>query len=178
MQQAQSKYPHETGGVLGGRDNTILGVLPIANKEMENMHHTYGLSHDDIGRAENFLKKYNLEFMGVYHTHPGGVPFPSAQDLSHGLKHLFIVGLANRYNPELRAFTVDGQYLIQEPIEIISDQGVKVLDISTGKPLLSQNAAEMEMAKLGSMIDDIIHRRSQYPKMDPTWESSSFSTLA
>ena len=41
MKQAQACYPQETGGFLGGRENTILGILPIPNKRPTEWSYAY-----------------------------------------------------------------------------------------------------------------------------------------
>jgi proteasome lid subunit RPN8/RPN11 len=180
MQQAQACYPQESGGILGGKDNTILGVLPIPNKYLYDRTETFGLTSDDLERADQFLRKHNLEYLGVYHSHPKGIPFPSDQDLQHNQKYLFIVGLANRYNPELYAWRVEGKTVRPEDIKIISDIGVSVIDIQTGKPKLSENASRAEMDRLASMINALITGKPlEYPLLRPTkWDASSFSTFA
>jgi proteasome lid subunit RPN8/RPN11 len=180
MQQAQTCYPQETGGILGGQENTILGVLPIANKVMQDRTEIFGITAEDIERAYHFLVKHRLEFLGLYHSHPRGTPFPSAQDLSHNQKHLFIVGLQDRYNPELYAWRVENGKVYAEGIRIISDIGVTVVDIATGKPQLSQNVPRQEMDRLAQMIDDLIRGvEPQYHKYNPIgWDASTFSTFA
>jgi proteasome lid subunit RPN8/RPN11 len=180
MQQAQACFPQETGGILGGRENTILGVLPIPNKHLYDRTETFAISDDDIDTAYRFLAKHNLEYMGVYHTHPKGIPYPSQQDLSHGEKYLFIIGLQDRYNPELYAWKAENGRVYSEDIKITSDVGVTVVDIRTGKPKLSENVPRQELDHLAEMIDAMIAgRRPEYPKLDPThWDASTFSTFA
>ncbi len=181
MKQAQDNYPQESGGILGGQGDTITGLLPIANKITRDRTQTFGITSDDIERAFQFLAKYQLEYLGLYHTHPRGVPIPSAQDLSHQQKYLFIIGLADRYNPELYAWRVEGRDVYQEDIKIISDAGVTVIDIGTGKPKLSQNLSREEMNTMVSTINNWIGGRApEYLKFGPTtkWDPSSFSTFA
>ena len=178
MKQVQGCYPQETGGVLGGRDDTILAVLPIWNKETSDPNKIYGITGDDIERGKLFLKKHNLEYYGIYHSHPKGVPYPSDQDLSIPQKHLFIIGLRNRYNPELTAFTIIDDQLIQEQIQVLNDAGFSVIDIYSGKPELAANATEEEMGELNQMINDYLNRRLSYPVNAPVWDASTFSTKA
>ncbi len=180
MQQAQAAYPQETGGILGGRENTILGVLPIANKVLKDRTEVFGITSEDIERAFQFLVKHKLEFLGVYHTHPRGVPFPSEQDLAHKQKYLFIIGLRDRYNPELYAWKVEDGKVLQDNIKIISDIGITVIDIATGKPKLSENVPRDELDRLAQMINGLIEgKEPHYTKMGPIkWDASSFSTLA
>jgi proteasome lid subunit RPN8/RPN11 len=180
MQQAQACYPQETGGILGGRENTILGVLPIPNKHLYDRTEAFAISDDDVDLAYRFLAKHNLEYLGVYHTHPKGVAYPSAQDLTHNQRYLFIISLQDRYNPELYAWRVENGKIYAENIKIMSDIGVTVVDIKTGKPKLSENLTRKELDRLADMIDDMIAgRKPIYPKLDPThWDASTFSTFA
>ena len=180
MQQAQACYPQESGGFLGGRENTILGVLPVPNKNLYDRTETFALSSDDIDTAYRFLVKHKLEYLGVYHSHPRGIPYPSEQDLAHHQKYLFIVGLQDRYNPDLYAWRVENGKVYQEDIKIVSDYGITVVDIKTGKPQLSQGADRGQMDQLAEMIDQMIEGRCpDYPKLDPkSWDAGSFSTLA
>jgi proteasome lid subunit RPN8/RPN11 len=180
MSQAQSCYPQETGGILGGKENTILGVLPIANKVGNDRNAVFGITAEDIERAYHFLVKHNLEYLGVYHTHPQGAPVPSVQDLSHNQKYLFIVGLADRAHPELYAWRVEGKKILPEKIKIVSDMGITVVDIHTGKPKLSESTSHEEIDRLANMIDDMIAgKEPQYKKNSPTnWDASTFSTFA
>lgn len=180
MKQAQACYPQETGGILGGKENTILGVLPIPNKHLYDRTETFAISQDDIDTANQFLAKHKLEYLGVYHTHPRGTPYPSAQDLSHQQKHLFIIGLQERYNPELYAWRVENGRVYSEDIKVMSDFGVTVIDIKTGKPKLAENAPPREIDRLANLIDDMVTgKKPVYEKMGPVrWDASTFSTKA
>ncbi|KPJ69551.1 hypothetical protein AMJ44_03570 [candidate division WOR-1 bacterium DG_54_3] len=180
MHQAQACYPQESGGFLGGRENTILGVLPIPNKCLYDRTEVFAITSDDVDLAYKFLTKHKLEYLGVYHSHPKGVPYPSEQDLAHHQKYLFIIGLKDRFNPEFHAWRVEGNNVYPEDIKIISDVGVTVIDIRTGKPKLSESATAAEMDKLVSMIDDLISgKKPEYPRLQPVkWDASTFSTLA
>ena len=180
MEQAQRGYPNETGGILGGQEDTILGVLPIANKANDKQNEVFGITADDLDRAYHFLVKHNLHYLGVYHTHPKGLPIPSAQDLSHNQKYLFIIGLRDRYNPELVVWRHEGDKIYREDIKIISDIGITVVDIMTGKPKLSDNASRAHIDQLAQMIDEMkAGRRPEYPKYDANgWDPSSFNTFA
>ncbi len=180
MQQAQACYPQESGGILGGTGNTILGVLPIPNQFLYDRTGTFGITQDDLDRADHFLKKHSLEYLGLYHSHPKGAPYPSAQDLSYSQKYLFIVGLKDRHNPELYAWRVENGKVHQENIKVISDAGITVIDINTGQPKLSQNLTKEEMERLSHLIDDMIAGKNpEYQRLSSHgWDASSFSTFA
>ena len=177
MHQAQACYPQEAGGILGGRENVILGVLPVFNQFLYDRTKTFGMTADDLDRGYRFLAKHNLEYYGIYHTHPKGIPYPSRADLSHNQKYHFIVSLADRYNPLLMAWEVAGSQIIQVPIQIVDEGLVEQMYLSPEKPSISE-AAPDEMTKLSQMIADIISGKIEYKKESPKWDSSSFSTMA
>ncbi|MBU0629973.1 MAG: Mov34/MPN/PAD-1 family protein [Candidatus Margulisbacteria bacterium] len=180
MKQAQDCWPMETGGFLGGHDNKILGVLPIPNKNPGDQTTQFALTGDDIELAYRFLVKHKLEYLGVYHTHPRGIPYPSPQDLAHNQKYLFIVGLQDRRKPELYAWRVENKQVFAEDIKIISDFGATVIDIRTGQPKLTENSAKEAADKLAHDIDTMISgKMPDYPKLEPgDWDPSTFSTYA
>ncbi len=181
MEQAQQAYPEETGGILGGKAGEILAVFPIFNKNFDgDRKKEFGLTGEDLQRAHDFFKKHGLAYLGVYHTHPQGIAYPSDQDLRNSQKHLFIISLKDRYNPELRAYTIENRQVIPEDIKVVDDRHTTVVDITTGHPKLSENVMETEMIKLHTMIDDMIERRNKYPKLSPSnkFEPSSFNTVA
>lgn len=177
MNQAQACFPQEAGGILGGREDVILGVLPVFNQYLYDRTKTFGMTADDIDRGYRFLAKYNLEYYGVYHSHPKGIPYPSKEDLSHNQRYLFIISLADRYNPVLMAWEVDKGEINQVPIRIVDESFVEQMYLSPEKPGLAESAPD-EMTKLSQMIADIINGKMEYKKESPKWDSSSFSTKA
>jgi len=178
MHQAQACYPQESGGILGGRENVILGVLPSPNMYLYDRTKTFGMTADDIDRGYRFLEKNKLEYYGIYHSHPKGIPYPSREDLSHHQKYLFIVGLANRYNPDLYAWQVDKKEPEQVPIRIVDEKFVEQMYLSPDVHHLSDAAPKDEIARLTDMINNMIKGCSMYEKERPVWDSSSFSTKA
>lgn len=184
MQQAQENYPYETGGALCGSDDGVIkGVMPIFNQALGDQKKEFGITPEDIQRSHDFAKKHALRFFGIYHTHPNGIAYPSDADLSHNQRHLFIISLQDRYNPELAAYSIQpGRRVTREEIQVVNNTGVTVLDIATGKPKLSENATAAEMSKLATLIDDILEQRAKYPRFAPKNQfeakRSSFNTEA
>lgn len=178
MQHVQSCYPQEAGGILGGKEDLILGVLPIPNQFLYDRTVTFGLTRDDIDRGFAFLRKHELDYLGVYHSHPTGAPYPSEKDLEHRQKYHFIISLQDRYNPEFAAYEVVKGKPVQVPIQVM-DEGFTVLDLHPERPKLSQAAPPEELVKLADMINTMILGRDvEYPKEPPKWDASTFSTEA
>jgi [CysO sulfur-carrier protein]-S-L-cysteine hydrolase len=178
MQQAQACYPQESGGVLGGRENVILGVLPVFNQFLYDRTKTFGIKSDDVDRAYRFFEKNKMQFYGIYHSHPKGIPYPSKEDLSHGQRYLFIIGLADRYNPDLYAYEVVKGSVVPLPIRIVDEAMVDQMFLSADKHKFSDAASADDRTHLTNLINDMLMGRLQYPKDNPVWSSSSFSTKA
>ncbi len=179
MHHVQSCYPQEAGGILGGREDLILGVLPIPNQFLYDRTEVFALTRDDIDRGFAFLRQHDLEYLGIYHSHPTGAPYPSEEDLKHNQKYLFIISLADRYNPEFAAFEIINGKPEQVPVQVISDKGFAVLDLHPERSKLSQAAPPEELVKLADMINQMILGKDvEYPKMPPKWDASTFSTEA
>jgi [CysO sulfur-carrier protein]-S-L-cysteine hydrolase len=179
MHQAEACYPQESGGILGGREDVILGVLPVFNQYLYDRTGSFGITADDIDRGYRFLEKNKLDYYGIYHSHPKGVPYPSKQDLSHGQKYHFIIGLANRYDPEFYAWQVEKGGITQVPIRIVDESFVEQMYLTPENPRLTETAMPDEMKELSKMIDNIIHGRDNtYVKVPEKWDSTTFSTKA
>ncbi len=178
MHQAQACYPQEAGGILGGRESVILGILPTVNIFLYDRTKTFGISADDIDRGYRFLEKHKFEYYGIYHSHPKGIPYPSKEDLSHNQKYIFIIGLADRYNPELVAWEVTPSGTIQVPIQIVDEHFVQQMYLSPDKRHLSDAAPPDELTQLTNIINNMILGKADYLKEPPKWDTSSFSTKA
>src|SRR3989339_2213373 len=167
LRQALENLPYECGGFLGGKENKILGVLPTINKNYNNSTDFFIIDSDDILRAHEFFNKHNLQYLGVYHTHPHGLPEPSEQDLKNIQKFLFIIGLKNPSNPEFNAFETLSGKAYPIPIKVVDNKGYTILDLHSGQQKMSEGAMEVEMNRLQIMINDIRNERAQYPRMNP-----------
>jgi len=75
---------------------------------------------------------------------------------------------------------VENGRVYSEDIKIMSDSGITVVDIKTGKPKLSENVSKIEMDRIAHIIDDMIAgKEPTYPKFETNrWDPSSFSTFA
>jgi [CysO sulfur-carrier protein]-S-L-cysteine hydrolase len=75
--------PNEACGLLSGRGNRCLTVWPMKN--IEPTPFSFAM---DINQQEKTLKKMkdiNEDFIGIYHSHPNGVAFPSEDDVRHAV---------------------------------------------------------------------------------------------
>jgi len=188
IRQGYDNLPQESGGFLGGKDFLIQAVLPTANQHLYNRTETFGLTSDDMSRSHVFFAKHNLEYYGVYHTHPKGIAYPSPQDISTGQKYHFIISYANDKQPELAVYEIFGLHPVRVPLTVIDNKGFQALDLQgTGKSdLKTQTLIKPELARdpdseaqrLSRLIQDIKYDQVKYPRLSSLRDGSDFSTLA
>lgn len=91
---SESAYPYETGGLLLGsflsERAIITRYLSLPNlRREEGVKDRILISARDVLAAERLAGEQGLDVLGFYHTHPDGLPWPSAYDLEHALPAWF-----------------------------------------------------------------------------------------
>lgn len=182
--QAADNFPTEAGGFLGGKDFVIKAILPIFNQHLANKTDTFAFTAEDVDRAHQFFAKHNLDYYGLYHTHPSGIPEPSQTDIDTGHKYHFIIGIPGKDPSKavLRAFEVQRKTVIPLAMNILL-QDVKSVDLQstpTKSPMmLPQNTLLSEAQALGELLENIKNEKPQYKKDAPiNTYKSDFSALA
>lgn len=114
VKHALESYPYEGGGFIGGRDDVILGIFPVPNFEKWYHKDKIAFMWDEITKTqvETVCYRFNLQMIGLYHSHPNGIALPSTQDfLAHkeyNLKICLIAGIEviqNKLNVKINAFS-------------------------------------------------------------------------
>ncbi len=75
-----SVYPEEACGLLAGRDNKVLAVIPVKN--MLNSPTRFRMDPRDQLTEFINIEKNNWELLGIYHSHPQGNAYPSETDIA------------------------------------------------------------------------------------------------
>lgn len=186
LQQGIVNLPQESGGFLGGKDGLISAIQPIFNQQLYSKVDTFSFTGEDIIRAHEFFKKHNLDYYGLYHTHPKGVAYPSQADIDTGHRYHFILSLRDQERPVFAAYFIKGKEPIQVPLEVIPDTGFEKADIyalagtKTKINPYQTKSVEEEARHLNRLIENIKDdRQNDYPKLPPKHiDRSDFSTLA
>ena len=188
IKQGYDNLPYETGGFLGGEsDGLITAILPIYNQHDDGRKDNFVFNNDEIIRAHQFYKKYNLSYFGLYHTHPEGVAYPSVLDIESGQRFHFIISYQNRDNPILNVFEIINKQPQQLSFKIISDKGYKSIDKTKSmdkdikRRFSPQQTPIEDRADLEERIANIITEQpNQYKKIEPRPDvnGSDFSTMA
>lgn len=187
--QAADNFPQEAGGFLGGKNFMVQAILPIFNQYLFNKTDTFGFIAEDIERAQLFFAKHGLDYYGLYHTHPSGVPVPSQTDINTLHKYHFIIGIpsADASKAELRAWEIIHKQPHQIPIEIVPDSNVTAIDIHTesakdyvAKQQVMPKTMFDEAVELNAKIESILENQTQYERKESRnpYHQDGFSTLA
>ncbi len=186
VEQGRKNLPQEAGGFLGGKNGLISAILPIFNKHLFDKTGTFVITSEDLDRAHLFFKKNDLDYYGVYHTHPEGEAYPSEADILTGQKYHFIISYQNPKVPHFAVYKIQNKEPIQLPLLVISDNEFKSKDLhkksgkKTGRDVTKTE--EIETEELETRIQNIItNEPNTYKRMKPKEDitgDSEFSTFA
>ena len=107
--------PDEACGLLaganGGGPARATRFFPMANADHSRV--TYRLEAKEQLQVFNRIEDEGLDLVGIFHSHTHSEAYPSETDRRQAFypeAHYLLVSLADRNNPDLRAFTIrDGQ---------------------------------------------------------------------
>ena len=128
------QQPKEACGLLGGRADRILAAYPLKNVAQAPQAR-YEIDPREQLLALKAIDGAQLDWLGVYHSHPRSAPIPSQSDIAEcadsGLLQL-IVSL-ERSKPRLKLWRVDRDSV--SPIELLYETEIA----PEREPALSQS---------------------------------------
>ena len=82
---AVDAFPHECCGFMFGIEDIsgnrlVTKALPVHNSAVENRERRFIISPKDYMNAEKFADENNVQFLGIYHSHPNHPAVPSEHD--------------------------------------------------------------------------------------------------
>lgn len=82
---AVKAFPDECCGFMFGTEDAegnrvITKALPVYNSATENRKRRFVISPKDYMNAERFSEENNVQFLGIYHSHPNHPAIPSEHD--------------------------------------------------------------------------------------------------
>lgn len=111
--------PNEGCGMLGGKDGTVLAVLPARNAAASPIRFT--IHPEDLLRIVRTVEfERDWQVVGIFHSHLASAAYPSATDVAEaefelgdgetverypGAVHI-VISLANPAEPDVRGYTI------------------------------------------------------------------------
>lgn len=103
LAEAQEAFPYEYSALLAGSGATITAYVPMP---ISPDKHVFAWDGTTFLQALQHIRKNNLQWLGVLHTHPHTPPIPSVRDIAgwhYPTLSYWIVGLASAL-PEWRVY--------------------------------------------------------------------------
>lgn len=84
-EDAVKAFPDECCGFMFGHDDgsgnrVVTQALPINNSAVENRKRRFEISPKDYMKGERYAAENDVEFLGIYHSHPNHPAIPSEHD--------------------------------------------------------------------------------------------------
>ena len=179
IKQGFDNHPEECGGFFGGKDNIIKALLPVYNHHLNNKTDTYMVYKEDVERAHLFFQKHNLDYFGLYHTHPNGSANPSKQDLSNKERYMLIVSYQHYQQPDFAIWEVINNFPYRCPVEILTKDYEVKDDASQNAPQVQQNCVIQNWNQLNSTLNNLVNNKGlAYTRYNSHHPNSDFNTLA
>ncbi len=111
---ARAEYPNEACGLLRGRNDRVLDILPARNVAADPRR-DYQVDAQNLLRALRWEDRGD-ELIAIYHSHPSSPAYPSAVDAANAFypdSVYLILSLQRPDAPELRGFYLRPEALFQ-----------------------------------------------------------------
>ena len=123
VNDAQQAYPEECCGFLFGTENpqrTILRAVPVPNQSNLNRNRRFEISSKDYMFGEAFARKHNLDFIGIYHSHPDHPAIPSEHDRKQALPWFSyaIISVIKGKSKDLKSWRLDAERIFKKELLI------------------------------------------------------------
>ena len=118
----RTDFPLEASGLLAGRDGCVEQVYCMKNADQSET--SYRLDPEEQYRVFMEIEENNLELIGIYHSHPKSSAYPSPRDVDMAYYPeavYLIISLIDREAPDIRAFHIQDEKIMEQDIEIISE---------------------------------------------------------
>jgi [CysO sulfur-carrier protein]-S-L-cysteine hydrolase len=121
---ARQDMPNECCGLIAGRDGEAMRVIRMANSDASPF--MYVMDPREQMRVMDEIEDAGEDLLAIYHSHTRSAAYPSRTDVELAFfpdPLYLIVSLADRDEPEIRAFTLrrtapEGEQIAEKGLEI------------------------------------------------------------
>ncbi len=120
---AEEDYPNECCGFFFGSEKNfrkMTHIKRVKNIQSENRKRRFRIDPDEYRRAERFADQHELDFLGIYHSHPEHPAIPSEHDRSVALPFFsyIIVSVTGGKSVRVRSWRLnESQQFDEEELE-------------------------------------------------------------
>jgi proteasome lid subunit RPN8/RPN11 len=116
---ATRELPYEACGYLAAKDNLVCKHYELTNMDQAEVH--FSMDPKEQFAAVKDMRDQGLKPSGVYHSHPAGLPHPSAEDirLAPDPDIIYVIVSLASTKPSCSAFSIGRGEVTLEPIEVL-----------------------------------------------------------
>ncbi|MDZ7728998.1 MAG: M67 family metallopeptidase [Dehalococcoidia bacterium] len=120
---AREEAPNECCGLLASKDGVI--VATHRAKNAEESPYRFSVDAKEQMRIQDEMDEAGSDWAGFYHSHTGSPAVPSPTDIRQmstffGPPYVhFVIGIADRDNPEVRAWYIEDGDRIEHEYELV-----------------------------------------------------------
>ena len=119
-QHGVETYPHECCGFLFGTESDekreITSILKASNHHEGNHRRRFRIDPKEYMKAESFAEKNNMDFLGIYHSHPDHPSLPSEHDRKQAMPFFsyIIVSIKNGNSDTVQSWRLNSEFQFEE----------------------------------------------------------------
>lgn len=116
----KKEFPNEACGILAGKDGVVQKIYPMTN--IEKSPKRYLMEPKEQLMVMKEMRKDNLDMLAIYHSHTASAAYPSRTDVEMAFYQdilYMIISLRDKINPEVSAFKILDDKIIEETFDII-----------------------------------------------------------
>ncbi|HZD56017.1 MAG TPA: M67 family metallopeptidase [Anaerolineales bacterium] len=100
------RAPEEACGLVAGRDNTGVEVIPVTNALHSPVR--YRMDPNEQLEAFNRIEELGLEIVAIYHSHPSGPSYPSPTDVGEAFypEAVYLIWFGSTHGWDCRGFLI------------------------------------------------------------------------
>lgn len=123
----EEDYPNECCGFFFGQEKNFRKVTRIKradNIQSENRKRRFRIDPNEYRRAERFADQHELDFLGIYHSHPDHPAVPSEHDRSVALPYFsyIILSVTDGKAERVRSWRLNEEHQFdEEKLEELSE---------------------------------------------------------
>lgn len=109
-------------GYEADQRRTITDIMRVNNTSRNDKQRSFEIAPKDYLRAENFADRYNLQLLGVYHSHPNYPAIPSDYDRVAAQPNFsyIILSVMNKHFEAIRSWNLNSNLQFQEEPVVIT----------------------------------------------------------
>ena len=123
IDHAQTEYPREACGILGGSDGAPTKLYRLTNVDPDPVMR-YNADPKELKNVTDDIYDRDEDVVAIYHSHTHSPAFPSATDVDRAFypeSFYVLVSLQDRQHPDLRAFRIIEGKITETKVERLPD---------------------------------------------------------